>query len=197
MQTWDALRARRNVRTFAAQPIGTAGATRRVVVGVYIRRATPKVISGVTIGGITATQDADKIEALDLNEVAFYSAVVPTGTTADVVVTVTGTGAVRCFIDVWSLDHGAPVAVAYSAESEPGSFTIATQVGDFVVAAVGAQASGATTWTGATERYDTLGTGTSRHTAADTVAVGASTVIDFDFVGTLTNTIAGAAVAYR
>jgi len=111
------------------------------------------------------------------------SAVVPTGTTASIVVNLSST-AVRCVIGVWHLTSGSALASATAAETDPTSLTIASTAGNFVVGTVSAQ-GGAVTWTGATGRYDTAATGSSRYSGADTVAIGASTVIGIDLSGSV------------
>lgn len=85
--------------TFAAQPIGDAAADRRVHVGVGGSQSI-RTISSVTIGGVTATQNIQH-SGDQASTAAIYTANVPTGTTADVVVVWSG-GQQRCGIGIWS-----------------------------------------------------------------------------------------------
>ncbi|WP_448005333.1 hypothetical protein [Agromyces bauzanensis] len=178
--------------TFSAQPIGAAASSRRVVVAIGCRHSSGITLNTVTIGGVAATKDVTKIEAGGINETVIASAVVPTGTTADVVVTFTGGSAVRCTIGVWTLTGGSPATTAIAAETDPTSLTLSTSSGDFVVAAVTAQVT--VVWSGASERFNTSETGNTHVSGADAVASGASTVISVDPGGT--TGIAGCGVAY-
>lgn len=85
--------------TFSAQAIGTAAADRRVHVGVGATQNSP-TISSVVIGGVTATQNIATTLGT-ASTVGIFTANVPTGTTADVVVTFTGSTN-RCGIAVWT-----------------------------------------------------------------------------------------------
>ena len=90
--------------TFSSQAIGdadaTTGSTRRVVVGTGMLQdaaGTPSVAS-VVIGGVSATQI---ISVFVVGPVALWSALVPSGTTASIVVTFSAR-ATGCGIGVWS-----------------------------------------------------------------------------------------------
>lgn len=75
-------------KTFPAFAIGTASATRRVIAAILVNDdGSMNNISSVTIGGVTATMLAHATN-LDQHraDTYLYEAVVPTGTTADVVV---------------------------------------------------------------------------------------------------------------
>lgn len=89
------------VVTSAAVDIGTASATRRVFVGVNAF-ATAAAFVGVKIGGVTATKiDGTAVSASRL--MAFYTAVVPSGSTADIELTLDATG-IRYAFWVWTED---------------------------------------------------------------------------------------------
>jgi hypothetical protein len=72
--------------------IGTPAADRFVVVTIEAYAYSSPNISGVTIGGVSATElfHYDNTGAGGNEHVWFFGAIVPTGTTADVVVTSTG-----------------------------------------------------------------------------------------------------------
>ena len=121
--------------TFSAMPIGTAEANRRVIICVG-QRSTNPVVSSMTIGGVAATQDASVNSSF--NEAEIWSAVVPTGTTADVVVTFAAAQA-RCLIEVYTIHN---ISSSSKTDSASGTGQGATanlitnvQAGDFVVVA--------------------------------------------------------------
>jgi hypothetical protein len=70
------------------------------VAGFTWRAGSAVTVTGVTIGGVTATQDVATNQAN--SGVWIGRASVPTGTTADVVVTLSG-GAVRAALGLWRL----------------------------------------------------------------------------------------------
>jgi hypothetical protein len=98
-----------SVYTFAAQAIGTAAADRYVVLGfTLIDSASSFTIASVSIGGVAATkiitQNEGDTVATNANIVSgFYYANVPTGTTADVVITASEGIANSGSIGVWTV----------------------------------------------------------------------------------------------
>lgn len=169
--------------SFTSQPIGTAAAGRRVVVSIGYASASAVTLSSVTIGGVSASIDGDT-DAITGNRRAYIvSAVVPTGTTATVAVTLSGTAA-RVGIGVWSLSGGSPTGqTATSINSNSGTLTVTTAVNDVVICAGYASHSSGTvttTWTDATERFDaSIETATNSHTGADVVATTTSTAVSY------------------
>lgn len=77
--------------TFTGGDFGVANANRRIVLGLNLRMvSTGDTITGVTIGGIAATE-AVQISHASLGEIsAIFYAAVPTGPTGDIVVTCSG-----------------------------------------------------------------------------------------------------------
>lgn len=75
--------------TYTGKAIGTAAGSRRVIVAIAgDTNVGSRTISSVTIGGVSATQAVTAENAgTVLHRLAIYIAIVPTGTTADVVVT--------------------------------------------------------------------------------------------------------------
>ena len=95
--------------TFSGVNIGAANASRFVVAApIYRATGSGTTISSVTIGGGAATQ---AIQAqYGASGAGIYARAAPTGTTADIVVTLSA-GAVRCAIGVWvDLDMANAVA---------------------------------------------------------------------------------------
>lgn len=76
--------------TYASVPIGVANVNRVVAVGIAgDTTGASQVISGVTIGGVTAVQAANAVATNGISFSDIWYAPVPTGTTASVVVTYT------------------------------------------------------------------------------------------------------------
>jgi hypothetical protein len=79
-----------STETATAANLGTASSTRFVIVSVAIGGCSGRSISSATIGGVTATVNYTVHEGA-LECVGFISALVPTGSTGDIVVTMTST----------------------------------------------------------------------------------------------------------
>lgn len=77
--------------TFNNVDIGTAASNRRVYIAVSVNKGSTITINSMTIGGITATKHADINDNTDNSRLSIFSAAVPTGTTATVVVTCSST----------------------------------------------------------------------------------------------------------
>lgn len=142
--------------TFSACDIGVADADRTVIVTVNSRRAgTPSTVSGVTVGGNAATEVV-QVSAGPTNSTvsAIYAIDVPSGTSADIVVTLANT-MLRCAIGVYRCTgiSATPNDTATSSSSG-GSGTVTATAGGCVI---GTSASGSTNpyvWSGITENYD-------------------------------------------
>jgi hypothetical protein len=139
--------------TFAAQPLGTADATRNVIVAVHGRPAAQgaPAVSGVTIAGVAAVKDHGPIyNASAADVVTIWRAAVPTGTTGDVVVTWSGADSRRCGVSMWSLTGGTVAVAAVSTGGSAGQATVEATAA--TVAAATRYDTGSTTpaWTSAT-----------------------------------------------
>lgn len=115
--------------TFSSMAIGAASISRRVVVGFVWRAATAVTVSSVTAGGVTLIQAAATAQSTSSGAWIGY-ANVPTGTTATVVVTLSGT-AIRAQTSLWTMDQ--PVIVSASG-SGATSATVIVPTGGFAVA---------------------------------------------------------------
>lgn len=149
------------VYTFSSQAIGTANSTRQVVVGV----SSNETVSTVTIGGISATKI---LEIGGSQRAGLWVADVPTGTTADVVVTFASGGA-RCAIGVWALYNAA------SSTDDTGSSTANPLTDTLNIPASGVAIGYAYTfnspsrtfvWSGITEAFDEDVESTARSSGA-------------------------------
>ena len=85
--------------TFSSLSIGAADPNRYVVVGITSRGAYP---TAVTVGGLTATSAVEDHLAFPITSASLWYVLVTSGTTANVVVTMSA-GAQRCIVDVWTL----------------------------------------------------------------------------------------------
>lgn len=109
--------------TFPAVDIGPAAAGRLVVVAVG-RGSSGRPLLSATIGGISATINVDSSSQ---GGAGIISAVVPTGTTATVVINLSGGTSNRCIIGVWALTNlnsSAPAATPVSVSGTTGSQSI-------------------------------------------------------------------------
>lgn len=146
--------------TFTNAAIGVADATRRVVLAVHWGQATNnRTLSSATIGGIAATIHNQQNPG-NLASVAIISALVPTGTTATIVINFSGS-ADRCAVGVFraineSSASPSDTQVDTSFTSNALSVTLTVPDGAWVLAAsTNATGAGIThTWTNVTSQYD-------------------------------------------
>lgn len=147
-------------RTIAGIAIGSAVSTRYVVAAVMMQidGGGGSPTTGVTIGGVTAAKiGSSALSGNGTNHVAeFWIAAVPTGTTADVVVSFTGSIyrlAVSCFKVLGyssvfdSATNGTTSTIAIAA-------TINARANGCVIACVTNNGASSYTWTNLTERVE-------------------------------------------
>lgn len=183
-----------NVYTFAATNIGTPTPTRRVIVAVSTSSA--RVIDTATIGGIDATIDGAHAVS-GTASLTFISAIVPTGTTADIVVNLdTTTSALGMGIGVWAYDGVAPSGQVATGSGDPAGLTIATTAGDIVLgyAFTTGHSTATFAWSNLVERFEQdVYSATTTHSGADGVATGTSLAVSVDPINATT---AGLAIGY-
>lgn len=135
--------------TFSTSNIGTAATGRYVVVAVSIGAGSLPSVTGVTIGGNAASIIGAASSNTNTGTV-FYGLTVNTGTTADIVVSLSG-AAVCCGIATYSLyglSSTTPVDTKQSS-ANPGSASVTTSNGGvLIVVAANAGALSTYTWTG-------------------------------------------------
>lgn len=138
--------------TFAGTSIGTAGPNRLIVVATALRSASSNSYSSVTIGGSAAA--AAVVQNAAQTNVGLHALLVPSGTTADIVVTMTGTGS-RCVIGVYALYNLASTTAAATASSTAATLALSlnTQPQGIVLATAYCGGSSSEVWTGATQDY--------------------------------------------
>ena len=96
--------ANRTVYTFSNVAIGQPAEDRRIIVAAHSIQTSEKAISSITIGGVSATihLNLNSASTTSDTDLVMASALVPDGTTADIVVT-HNTDADLCVIGAWSL----------------------------------------------------------------------------------------------
>lgn len=187
------------VSTYTAAPIGTASATRTVIVAATSWSGGSRSISGITIGGAAATLDA--IANARTGPSAIARLAVPTGTAADVVVTASD-NTPAFSIAVWTVNANVvPVSTAIpgsfgSGTTSMGAVLSSTTAGGFAIAAHRSRAGArTTTWTNATERYDP---GVAQpYSGADTTTAGGALTITATFSSATDSTTTYLAAAYE
>ena len=170
--------------TFSTQAIGDAAADRKVVVCVHGGNNDATVAS-LTVGGISADLVVAKASGVGgsfFNENEIWQAIVPTGTTADVVVTWSA-GQLECHIGIFAV-YGAQSAAHATATdiTDPLSQSLAVPAGGVAIAFASIEEVRTFTWgAGITEQFDqttssrATSTGASDAYAADTTVTVAAT----------------------
>jgi hypothetical protein len=142
--------------TFSARSFGDAAADRVIAVGIVSRATAIRSITGVTIGGVTATEISNGTgpNSGGATNTALFAALVPTGTTGDVVVTHSA-GQARCAIAIHRLigaDLGSATG-AFNSDNNP-SASINVVRGGAAIAISYSAANTSATWTGIDEDVD-------------------------------------------
>lgn len=165
--------------TFTAVPIGTASAD-RIVVALYNSTA---VATGMTIGGVTATKAIDELTGI--SGLQMWYAAVPTGTTANIVVTAGGAMSNESLI-VGKLTGvtAAPsnTSVELPSSSDPSNISVTVPLTGFGIVGI----YGTPTlvgWTGATEDFRVADAGGNLLVMAHTAVAGTNTVQANTFSG--------------
>ena len=147
--------------SFSSQAIGTAAANRYVIVGICLRRSfdtTTTTITGVTVGGISATQAVTigVAQAGAYHRGSLYIVNVPTGTTATVAITL-NISATRLGIGVWSaydISSSTPTDTATSTDVSSQTLDLDVDANGFAIGVNYANGAPALSWSGLTERFE-------------------------------------------
>jgi hypothetical protein len=163
---------------FNTVAVGSAEANRFVVVAVMaVANSNFGNITGVVIGGVTGTLLSDGVTTAQIEDAsgnsdfAIYGALVPSGTTVDIDVDLSGSPD-RCGIMVWKvtkLNSTTPTNVnKINTASAALTQSVNVRNGGILIAAAGIESSATTfTWTNISERIDTaIGTGGSAMSGA-------------------------------
>jgi hypothetical protein len=165
---------------FTSKGIGSAAANRWVIIGIASRAATANSVTAVTIGGITAAKLSEYIS--QNSGVAFWTANVPTGTTANVDITFEA-GMSRVGVVLWTVNHTKMPSVASSTtfNNTVLTNTLTVNAGEVGVGLVYLHDATAWTWTGLTKDvdYDIIEIG-SEMSAASEAFTGAKTAYTID-----------------
>jgi len=122
--------------TFASRDLGAAASDRQIVAVVVSHSNAGVTLSSVTIGGVSATIDANELASDTSRRVTIARAAVPTGATGDVVITF-GASAARCSVGLYRITGAtATVGATNSAATTSTTFatTIQSTVGGVVIA---------------------------------------------------------------
>ena len=158
--------------TFTNKSIGTAATDRRVHV-IFHSFGNSRTIVTASIGGVSADITVQVNSSNSL--VGLLTALVPTSTTADIIVTLSG-GASRAAIGVWSstgltsntaTDTGTSIAT-------PGTDSLASAVGGFCISGISNNSTSTVTWANITEQYDAQVGGASNYSGASISTTGAT-----------------------
>lgn len=145
--------------TFSSEPIGTADSNRWVFVGVCVERNASQTIDSMTIAGQSATMSTN-IAEYGGGALRWGWAKVTTGTTGDIVVTVSATGIDFAGIEVYNVTHGSTPSVAEAEFEDVNTATFNLNInttGGALLAMVHAYCGDAEegfNWTGPTENSD-------------------------------------------
>ena len=161
--------ANQSAYTFSGHAIGTAAAGRVVVVAVsHHGGGGGGAITALTVGGLAATYLVRSAQESN-SAVEIWAIPYPTGTTADIIVTLTG-GSGSCGIATYAGTNVGGFVDSAISNADPGTGTVLATKGSAIVGVMGATvSSGDTTftWGELTESHDsTQETGQSDHTGA-------------------------------
>ena len=163
--------------TFTAVPIGAASASRVVVVAIgALWAGSGPYITGVTIGGVTATLDTTTPPGGWMRS-AIARATVPTGTTADVVVTFSAAYSVSALFAYRASSALSVHDVEDGAVATNPTRTITTTDGGFLVAVSAKGDNYDMVWTGAATERAELASGSAHFGVADTGTTGANVTV--------------------
>lgn len=185
--------------TFAGQAIGPPSDTRYVIAAVTLTSSFSRTISSVTIGGVAATvvPNGQVVANTYFYRIAFYIAAVPTGTTADIVVTASGACNAGGLAGVWAVyDISSATAVDSDGATVFGTNTFSppsvNTSAEGLLFAAGSHlrndGAAAVSWTNATERSDLSSSFSSvnvGHSGADAPTSGAAITVSASLTGSI------------
>lgn len=163
--------------TVTGASFGEEAFDRRIIVALGGANST-RTLTSVTIGGVTATINLQYTSSGDNNRVAVATALVPTGTSGNIVVTWSGSQT-NLGIGWWRVtglkSNNAFATVSNDVATGSPTLTLNTIPGGFVIYVFGASGSAGSTWGAATERFDL--TNTRSVSGADILCTTTSTSI--------------------
>lgn len=141
--------------TFSAVSIGTASSDRIVVVGFTYSANSP--VDTITVGGISATKRVESNASARSSSI--WTAAVPTGTTADIVVTDTEfLGIIGITVGILTGANETPTAtgvLAYAFGADNQNVTLTIPTDGIAIACGHSETTNTTTWITGTNDFDT------------------------------------------
>lgn len=158
--------------TFSAQNVGTAAGNRKIIAAISYDILATTSLTSITAAASSMTIVAE-YENTNVGNIRSHIALaiidLPTGTTADFVVTL-GSNALGCHLSLYrvvDLLSSTPTDTATAGSVEDPSTTIDVPAGGFAVAIATDPETGSTTWVGlATEDYDATDANTWTYSGA-------------------------------
>lgn len=143
--------------TFSSVAIGEARSTRKIIVGIAAKASSSsRVISSIAVGGISGTLIGYELNTAGgyLSGVYFYLFEVPSGTTADIVITWSGV-MIRCAVGVWAVDslNSTPYATKTAKNNPNLDISVNTKKSGFVTAVGYDNSTGSISISGLTPDY--------------------------------------------
>lgn len=158
--------------TYTSAPIGTASSTRTVIVGVVYRSGSGVTSASVTVGSTAATQIASTNPTTG---VYLFTANVPSGTTANITASLTGSTPSRAGIHVWAaydlINPTSPTAIVYGSQTRPTVLNSNVTKGSIGVCVSYNNDSTTFTYVGLTKNFDSYVSGGSFTCASENFAV--------------------------
>lgn len=141
--------------TFTNVSFGDEAPNRKIVVGVITYATLGRTYSSVTIGGVTASLVIKLDGAGNPAATALYEADLPSGTSGDVTVTVSGS--VQCFgISVYRMIDAGSVSGTYSDSTDPYQAAIDVPSGGAAIGFGRIVSTQTATWSGLDETVDQI-----------------------------------------
>ena len=142
--------------TFSARALGSALNNRKIIICVMAETpSSGRSISAISVGGVSATQVVAITAGTGSRINEIWIATVPTGTTGDVVVTISGGNMVRCAVAVYRAEN-IPTAAYQTKTDNSGGLSVSVNVPARGIAVGSAYSAtvAAYGWTGLTEDLD-------------------------------------------
>lgn len=178
--------------TFNGVSIGAAHAQRLIVIGLEGATTPTPATWSMTVNGNAATE---LVTASGSQTVSIFAKYVPTGTTADFVVTVGANTTTNITLSIWRV-IGKTTETAYrTATDTANDFALALDTVDngvVIIAARNAVPTATISWSGATEDFDAANGAEGRFAGASATTVAATGAV---YSGTWTDTTGGEAAA--
>jgi hypothetical protein len=181
--------------TFSNVSLGTVTSNRLVVIGVYGHNTTNRTISGVTVGGVSATL-VGKYDGFSSNN-GIYQIANASDSIADIVVTFSG-GELRAAINVWALYNLSSTTsedydFGFTSSSNSISRTLTGTSGGLLVAQGSINTTlGTASWTGATENNEVTLEAAVEYSAATNSNSSSSQTITIDWANTTSKSLVAA-----